>query len=146
MRNGICRLLACGWLWWLGVALWAALLYYLSSRSALPSGPDFPMKDKVLHCVYFSGGAFCLVTGLLAGRARMLALGYWLAAGVIFAALLGALDEYHQSFTPGRMGNDVFDWLADVCGGLLGSSLAWGARRLSGSAESEADGKVVAES
>ena len=31
---------------------------------------------------------------------------------------------WHQSFTPGRMGNDPGDWLADFTGGLLGGWLA----------------------
>ncbi len=39
-------------------------------------------------------------------------------------ACLGALDEYRQSFTPGRSGNDPFDWLADVLGSATGLFLA----------------------
>lgn len=103
------------------------------------------MKDKVLHCVYFSGGAFCLVTALLAGRPRVPALWVGLGVGLLFAAMTGALDEFHQSFTPGRSGNDPADWLADICGGALGGYLAWLAQRLLGSTQIEADGKVVAE-
>ena len=42
--------------------------------------------------------------------------------GVIIAiALTGCLDEYHQSFTPGRSGNDPYDWLADVLGATAGA-------------------------
>ncbi|HCN75651.1 MAG TPA: hypothetical protein DIT13_00485 [Verrucomicrobiales bacterium] len=124
------KLLTTRWLWWAGILLWAGLLWWLSSRSALPSGPEFPFKDKVLHCAYFSGGAFCLATALFAARLESPPSWAWLLAGFIFTALTGALDELHQSFTPGRMGNDPGDWLADVCGGVLGGWLAWRARRM----------------
>lgn len=37
--------------------------------------------------------------------------------------LYGALDEWHQSFVPGRT-PDATDWLADVAGVIAGYSLA----------------------
>lgn len=40
---------------------------------------------------------------------------------VIVIGIVGILDEYHQSFTPGRSGNDPYDWLADVVGGMVGA-------------------------
>ena len=39
---------------------------------------------------------------------------------VIVLATVGALDEWHQSWVPGRSGNDPGDWLADVVGALTG--------------------------
>jgi VanZ family protein len=113
------------WPWWLGVMVWALVLYVLSDNSAPQTGPEFPFKDKVLHCIYFSGGAFCFTLGFIAtrrGRAHLFAA---LLLGFAFAAITGALDEWHQSFTPGRMGNDMGDWLADATGGLIGGWLAW---------------------
>ena len=41
------------------------------------------------------------------------------AVGII--SLLGWLDEYHQSFTPGRSGKDILDWLADLTGATAGA-------------------------
>lgn len=105
-------------LWWFGVIVWAAVLWQLSAHSSLPSGPSFPLKDKLLHCLYFCGGATCLLLALFgqspAPSWRTLAL-----RSLPFTAIIGALDEYHQTFTPGRSGNDPWDWLADVTGGLL---------------------------
>jgi VanZ family protein len=114
-------------IWWLGVAAWAALLFVLSASSSPPTGPDFPFKDKVLHCVYFSGGAFCFVMGVFAGRRWQEGL-HWrltLLCGLAFTAVCGALDEWHQTFTPGRSGNDPWDWTADCLGGVLCGWVAW---------------------
>ena len=56
--------------------------------------------------------------GIVAGS-----LGKFILPILVFA-ILGALDEYHQTFTPGRSGNDPFDWLADVLGASTGIFLA----------------------
>ena len=113
-------------IWLLGLLLWAGVLFMLSADSAPPSGPDFPFKDKLLHCAYFSGGAFCAAMAwATTSRSKRLRFGGSLVVvGLVFAAVVGALDEWHQSFTPGRMGNDPGDWLADFTGGLLGGWLA----------------------
>jgi hypothetical protein len=97
------------WLWWLGVAIWAWLLWFLSGRTSLPQGPQLPHLDKLQHFLYFAGGGFCFALALC-GRRALPARQWWLA-GLLFAALVGALDEYHQTFTPGRSGNDPWDWL-----------------------------------
>jgi VanZ family protein len=113
------RLVGNLWLWWLGVVVWMALLWVLSSNSALPSGPSFPLKDKLLHCTYFCSGAFCFLLAIH-GRSRPLpGLKSLMVPAFLFTAFIGALDEFHQTFTPGRSGNDPWDWLADVTGGVL---------------------------
>ena len=109
-------------LWTMLVLVWAAVLYYLSSRSNLHVGPEIPHMDKVKHAIYFMGGATMLFLALRLRRTPP-ALGPCLIVIVIFAAAIGALDEFHQSFTPGRSGNDIWDWIADVTGGLLATRL-----------------------
>ena len=42
----------------------------------------------------------------------------WLS--MIIVAMLGAFDEWYQSFSPGRSGNDLGDWIADCSGGIVG--------------------------
>jgi VanZ family protein len=37
-----------------------------------------------------------------------------------FMAVVGAADEIHQMWTPGRSGADVGDWTADVVGSAIG--------------------------
>ncbi len=108
--------------WLFSLFLWALTLFILSSFSkTLPDGgPEIPHLDKVLHFGYFSGGAFMLATYLLLkhGIAQPFARRMLLPLAIF--AILGVLDEYHQTFTPGRSGNDPFDWLADLLGAATG--------------------------
>ena len=115
------------WLWWLGVAVWLTALWVLSANSTLPSGPSFPLKDKLLHCTYFCGGAACFLIALFGKRSSLPDWRSLVLPGFLFTAIVGALDEFHQTFTPGRSGNDPWDWLADVTGGMLA---AWIVGRL----------------
>lgn len=127
LRSLIRRLAVRVWPWVLLLLAWAAILYLLSSRSTLPSGPEIPYKDKVLHFLYFSGGGFLIALILRQGRSTLPGAGWrWWLAGTFFGMLAGALDEYHQTFTPGRSGNDLGDWIADVTGAGTGALLAWG--------------------
>jgi VanZ family protein len=114
-------------LWWLAVLMWTVVLWMLSANTPLPSGPSFPLKDKFLHCTYFASGAFCFMTALFGKRRPLPGATRFLFAGLLFTGIIGAADEFHQTFTPGRFGNDPWDWLADLSGGLLA---AWLCRRL----------------
>lgn len=101
---------------------WAVTLYTLSSFSkTLPEGaPSIPFIDKVLHFGYFFGGGIMLTNYLLLKKGRTASLFWRVILPLILFAIIGALDEYHQTFTPGRSGNDPFDWLADVLGAGTG--------------------------
>ncbi len=97
---------------------WAALIYYLSDQPGRDLPLLFPMQDKLMHLLVFG------VLGFLAlGTRKPAASGYrvrdyWKVA--LLVALFGVLDEWHQTFVPGRNA-DVFDVLADAAGGLLGA-------------------------
>ncbi len=112
--------------WLFALFLWAATLFVLSSLSkTLPDGgPEIPHIDKVLHFGYFFGGGFILGTYCLlrSGTGASFARRFLLPLAIF--AVLGILDEYHQTFTPGRSGNDPFDWLADVLGAGTGIVVA----------------------
>lgn len=107
--------------WFALVAVWFAVLFWLSSQSHLqPPGPEFENKDKVLHAGYFTLGGILFFIGL---RLKKPGLGL-LAAALItigFCSGVGRFDEWHQQFTPGRSANDFWDWMADTLGGLLGA-------------------------
>lgn len=96
---------------WGPAALWAAVLFWQSSRPSLPS-PAIPGLDKVAH--------FCLyaVLGVLLARA-----GERTGVGPIALTAIGLLyglsDEFHQSFVPGRS-MEVADWVADALGTIAG--------------------------
>ena len=108
-------------LWFTLVAVWFAILFWLSSQAHLhPPGPEFEGRDKILHVGYFALGGILFFAGI---RLRKPALGLLAAAfiTIAFCSAVGAFDEWHQTFTPNRSGNDPSDWLADTLGGLLGA-------------------------
>ena len=115
-------------LWRLLVLLWFGVLYWLSSQSHLPSPAKFEGVDKIEHTVFFAAGGVCFLLGLrLAGLVKAT----WAAILVtmLFCGTVGGFDEWHQTFTPGRSGGDVWDWTADLCGGFLGALLAFAVER-----------------
>lgn len=88
----------------------------------------FEHIDKLEHTAYFAGGGLCFLLGLrLAGFARKTSTA--IVVTVLFCSLVGGLDEWHQTFTPGRSGGDVWDWLADTLGGFIGAYAALIAER-----------------
>lgn len=110
------------WFWFACFAGWFGILWLLSSRSGDAGGlPPIPGIDKVAHFGYFLGGG-----GLLAAfffRLRPHRPHWPLIVAMVFVvlALVGWLDEHHQSHVPGRNGNDPGDWLADVSGAVCGA-------------------------
>lgn len=107
--------------WFILVAIWFAILFWLSSQSHLqPPGPEFEGKDKVLHVGYFGLGGMLFFLGM---RLRKPALGFvaLTLVTIAFCSAIGAFDEWRQTFTPNRSGNNPYDWMADTLGGLFGA-------------------------
>lgn len=99
---------------WGPAAIWAAVLFLLSEASGLPDGQLFPHDDKVAHFVLYGIMGCALAWGR---RMAETPVRHWilLAAGWSY----GALDEWHQSFVPGRT-PDPADFLVDVLGVAAG--------------------------
>jgi VanZ family protein len=94
-----------------------------SSFSQLPGPRGFVGLDKVLHAGAWMILGACLTVAL--GRPR------WLTVGVAVALALGfgMLDEFHQSFVPGRDASG-FDLVADFSGASVGAAIAtWYSQR-----------------
>lgn len=108
--------------WLAALILWATSLFVLSAmnRTIPDGGTEIPHIDKVLHFGYFFGGGIILTTWLLLKKGIATPLAYRVLLPILVFAIIGALDEYHQTFTPGRSGNDPFDWLADLLGSSTG--------------------------
>lgn len=109
-------------LWLAGFLIWFVVLWVMSASSGRDTfAPPSDQNDKLAHFGYFFGGS-----GLLCGylyrlrpdRPRWPTL---LAFAIVFLSVIGALDEWHQSFTPGRSGNDPYDFMADVFGTVVGA-------------------------
>ena len=98
------------------LAGWVALTLTLTSIPDPEFGPSFPGADTAAHFGFYGVMGFLFVlwrreTGKGAAVAVVLA--------AIFAALLGAVDEIHQQWVPGRS-MEIFDWAADFAGGTAG--------------------------
>ena len=105
--------------WWPPIA-WAALVLVLTSVPLPPTAVSgIEGVDKVVHAGLYG------VLGALAARSAWDARpGLAAVAGVLLGVLLfAALDEWHQSFIPGRSA-DPRDWLADAVGAIAGAALA----------------------
>jgi VanZ family protein len=122
-RHRLARPGVWGWIW----GLWFAVLCILSSLSHPGPKLDINGIDKVEHATYFAAGGACLAMAL-ALRSSVVAGGpsWWRIAGLVLLAGAGVgwFDEWHQTFTPGRSGLDVYDWLADLTGSALAVPLA----------------------
>jgi VanZ family protein len=99
---------------WAPVVLYAALIFYLSSKSGgeLPRW-SFMAHDKVLHALEYGGFAFLWAYALGARR-------WYLAVAACMVYAVG--DEFHQTFVPGRYGNDPGDLAADLVGSVSGAA------------------------
>ena len=101
---------------WGPAVVWAGVLFFLSEGDS--SGFTIPLgADKVVH------GALYLVLGLTLSWA-----GYRGGSAIPMSVLIlvgigyGALDEWHQSFVPGR-DPSVGDAVADAIGVLAGFAI-----------------------
>ena len=97
---------------------WAGLIYYLSDRPSIDVPALFAYQDKMFHLLVYAVLGF-----LVLGAMRQTVAGYaagqaWLA--IALAGLYGLLDEYHQSFVPGRDAT-AGDLAADFTGAVLGA-------------------------
>ena len=112
-------------LWyWVPVALYAGMIFYLSSQShpeeQLPSLVFEEVSDKVLHAVEYG------ILSVLCYRAFRWAAGPAIAQqavvlAIVTASLYGITDEVHQSFVPLR-DSSWQDWLADTIGAIIGAT------------------------
>jgi len=129
LRPALARILRCGPLLWALFVIWMGILFFFSSSESPKDMPTLlPHQDKVIHFVFYAGGA-CALAGALA-RSFGLRGAWLLIPTVVVLALAGALDEYNQQFVPGRMGMDPLDWVADITGAACGVLLLARIRRV----------------
>jgi len=98
------------------LAGWVALTLTLTSIPNPEFPPSFQGADKVVHFgIYGVMGFLVVLWRRETGKGAAVAV-VWAA---IFAALLGAVDEFHQQWIPGRS-MEFLDWVADFAGGTAG--------------------------
>lgn len=108
--------------WFSAFVAWFATLWWLSSVTPGSSnGPEIPHLDKIAHFGFFFGGAGLLSAALFGLNPSSPNWRRITLTTILVLAAVGALDEWHQTHTPGRSGNDLGDWLADVLGATAGT-------------------------
>jgi VanZ family protein len=119
LRSVLTRILRCGPLLWALFVIWLGILFFFSSNESPKDMPMLlPHQDKVIHFVFYAGGA-CALAGALARSFGLHGLAL-VVLTVLALSLAGALDEYNQQFVPGRKGMDPYDWAADILGAACG--------------------------
>jgi VanZ family protein len=115
---------------WGPVALWAGLLFFLSSRSDLGRAGQIP--DWITHGTAYLALALLVARALAGGFPRLLTARAAMVV-VLAVTLYGVSDEFHQSFVPGR-DSSAGDVAKDLGGALLGvlifrrGAAWWGSR------------------
>ena len=115
---------------WGPVLAWMGLIFVLSAQSQLPTPQEYwldVLVEKSAHTFEFAVLGALLSRALAGGRSPS-----WRVMGtaVLLAWIYALLDEWHQSFVPGRSADwhdVVFDWLGAVLGAWLWSRW-WGIR------------------
>jgi len=98
------------------LAGWVALTLTLTSIPNPDFGPSFPGADKIAHFGFYGVAGFLFV---LWRREAGTGTASSVVCAAIFAAFLGAVDEFHQQWIPGRS-MELLDWAADFAGGTSG--------------------------
>ena len=98
------------------LAAWMAFTFTLTSIPNPEFGLSFPGADKVAHFGFYGIMGFLFVLWRREIGTGAVAAVVWAA---IFVAVLGAVDEVHQQWIPGRS-MDILDWAADFAGGMAG--------------------------
>ena len=94
-----------------------ALITYLSSRSQIPDlNQWFENADKVVHFFTYFVLGLCIQFTILSNL--KIKYSYVIILVIIIGFAFAYIDEYHQSFVPGR-DSSMDDFLADVLGILF---------------------------
>jgi VanZ family protein len=97
---------------------YCATIFLLSSTAnPVHFEPRFQGEDKLVHAVLYGGLAYTVSMGLRRRDRPITPIAQFILP-IVFAALYGVSDEFHQSFVPGRT-PDVFDACADATGATL---------------------------
>jgi VanZ family protein len=106
---------------WLALLGWAGGILCLSSLTPdkLPFAA-FLTWDKFNHFVAFAVGGWLAAAALRLSRPG-LSPATALVLAIAAVAAFGAFDESLQLLTPGRIGADLYDWIADFLGATTGA-------------------------
>jgi VanZ family protein len=118
-------------LWyWLPVVVWAGLIYWLSDQPNLQTewGVWDLVLRKISHFLVFAILTFLIFRVVRVERVFGGRRGWQVVLAVAIAVIYAVLDEFHQSFVPGRVG-DYADVLLDFAGILTAGLIIWRAKK-----------------
>jgi VanZ family protein len=96
---------------------WVGLTFLLTSIPHLEIPEGIPFWDKGAHFAFYGvTGFLCALWRRESGHPAKRAVLY----AVLFVLAVGAVDEIHQLWIPGRSA-DLLDWVADLLGGGIGA-------------------------
>jgi VanZ family protein len=100
---------------WTPPFVWVVIILIGTSWPSVSVGPDVQHLDKVVH---FS--AYAVLSALILRATLTLREVGTVAMVIAMVSVFGAVDEWHQSFIPGRS-MSFADWIADSTGALVGA-------------------------
>ena len=103
--------------------LYAILIFVFSSIPYARTPLGFELGDKLLHLLVYLIFSLLLFFSFYTSP-RIFWQRYAYLFSLIVGIIYGLLDEVHQGLVPGRQ-QDVFDFLADLLGVLLGLFMVW---------------------
>lgn len=103
---------------WGAVLGYCGLIFFISGQ---PFGVPWtvPSADIGIHVVLYAGLGWLWTRAVQYSWPTTRA-GLNLVSALVFTALYGLSDEWHQLYVPGRMA-DIRDVIADILGGTVGS-------------------------
>ena len=99
------------------------ILIFVTSSLSKPPDPPAGLSDKTAHAFVYAILGALILRGLVSADWKGVTLKFG-AVAVLFSALYGLSDEFHQSFVEGRVA-DVVDLIADTIGAFIGVTLVW---------------------
>ena len=99
------------------------ILIFATSSLSKPPDPPAGLSDVAAHAFVYSILGALILRGLASADWKGVTLKFG-AAAVLFSALYGLSDEFHQSFVEGRV-SDVVDLIANTIGAFIGVTLVW---------------------
>jgi len=99
--------------------VWMVFIFALSSVPGPVLAPiEFPYAHPIAHLLLYSMLYYLFYRALGHEQFSPFLRRSRIAAALVFVAVWGASDEYHQSFTPGRT-PEVKDFLIDISAALI---------------------------
>lgn len=108
------------WLWAPPVLEMVAI-FGLSSQAEV--GPPAMISDKLAHLLAYGMLAALILRALASAEWRRVS-AWAVTSAIVAATIYGVLDEWHQSFVPGRT-PELADVVADASGACLAGVALW---------------------